>query len=343
MWNAYWAGEVLNRPLVVAEVAAPGARPRVDARRYYHAVTGQYGKQLAAIDEWLARTAFPAETMPCFAPDFGPDQFAAWLGAELRLSEQSPTTSWVRPSVEDWADAFPLELDESGAAWRRVLEYSRVLAEHAAGRYLVALCDLHSNADALSALRGPERLCMDFYDSPSLIEQAMREVRHIYPRVYQALYDAGGMSRETGSISWIPFWCEGRFGAVQCDFLCMISPELSRRYVLPAIEEEAASLDHCVFHLDGPGALVHLDDLLSIEDIDVIQWVPGAGQPPPHEWVDVLKKCQQAGKGLEIDGQTAETIKRLHGELDPRGVVYCMNVRSVEEVEDTLKWLARNT
>jgi hypothetical protein len=33
-------------------------------------------------------------------------------------------------------------------------------------------------------------------------------------------------------------------------------------------------------NLDGPGTLPHLEDILGISEIDAIQWVPGAGDPP---------------------------------------------------------------
>jgi succinate dehydrogenase flavin-adding protein (antitoxin of CptAB toxin-antitoxin module) len=56
-------------------------------------------------------------------------------------------------------------------------------------------------------------------------------------------------------------------------------------------------LDHCVYHYDGKGALGHLDDILAIPDIDVIQWVPGDGNPRSIEWMDLLHKIQAAGKG----------------------------------------------
>jgi hypothetical protein len=86
----------------------------------------------------------------------------------------------------------------------------------------------------------------------------------------------------------------------------MVSPEISRKYIIPALEEEAAFLDHCVYHLDGPGTMPHLDDILAVKDIDVIQWVSGAGQPPMHTWLDVLTRCQKAGKGLQEALLTAQ-------------------------------------
>ncbi len=136
----------------------------------------------------------------------------------------------------------------------------------------------------------------------------------------------------------------GKFATIQCDFLALLSPELSRRYVIPALEEEASFLDRCTYHLDGPDCLPHLDDILAIKDIDAIQWVPGAGKPLMHEWMDVLKKCQAAGKGLQMyDIHDLETVKKIARELRPEGLMYYVEVPTRDEALQIMDWLERNT
>lgn len=44
----------------------------------------------------------------------------------------------------------------------------------------------------------------------------------------------------------------------------------------------------------------HLDQLLAIPNLRGIQWIPGAGQPEPEEWLDVLKKIRNAGKLCQL-------------------------------------------
>ena len=345
MWNHYWAGDVLKRPLVVASVPREGVDSSVGKPyyRYYTALQKDYKTRFECIDNILESTEYMAESVPFFGPDLGPDQFASFLGAEFKFSESSMETNWVDPIVENWEDVLPLRFDGNNRNFRHLVEVASKMAEHGKGRYLVGVCDYHSNGDTLSALRSPEKLCMDFYDCPELVARAMGDVREMYKPVYDAVYKAGGMSEATGSIGWIPFWCEGKFASVQCDFMCMVSPEICREYILPAIEEEAAYLDHCVFHLDGPGALSHLDDILAMKDIDVLQWVPGAGQAPVYEWLDVLKKAQKAGKGLQIYGVSLDIIKRISRELSPEGIVYCLDAKTRREVDETTDWLEKNT
>ncbi len=61
-----------------------------------------------------------------FGPDYGPDQFAAWLGSEFAFSDDSPTTDWVKPVIDDWEAFLPLRLDPDG---KLVAGHPRVLAE----------------------------------------------------------------------------------------------------------------------------------------------------------------------------------------------------------------------
>ena len=149
--------------------------------------------------------------------------------------------------------------------------------------------------------------------------------------------------KERGTIGWSPIYCAGKSAVLQCDVSCLLSPEQGRRYVFPAIEEEAQFLDHCVYHLDGKEALVHLDTILSIDKIDCIQWVPGAGQPRTPEWMELLQRIQAAGKAVWIYDWTLEEIKAYHRELKPDRVAYQVAVSSPSEAEELLRFLRKNT
>lgn len=125
-----------------------------------------------------------------------------------------------------------------------------------------------------------------------------------------------------------------------CDFMGMISEEMYDEFVEPELREEIRFLKHSIFHLDGPGALRHLDRLLRIPDLDGIQWVYGAGQPTAAHWIPVLKKIQEAGKRIHIDIVPSD-LPALLEEIKPEGVLYRVNCSSVEEAEAVLKLAER--
>jgi len=338
-WLAFWNHDLIGRPL--CRICAPKDSRAPAARPPYMA--GADGDLQAAARMALAHaeTVFwGGEAMPSYTPSFGPDMFAAWLGAPLHFPAAETGTSWAQACIEEWESALPLKLDEQCVWWTRMLEFCRVLAREFRGRMIVAHLDLHSNLDALLAMRGGERLCVDLIENPEAIDRAMADVRALYRPIYQALYDAAEMNG-TGTCGWVPAYHPIRTNTIQCDFAALIGPEHFRRWALPALEEEAAFLGHCVYHLDGPECLVHLDDLCRIPGLDCIQWVHGARNRPFIEWMDLLKRIQSKGVSVWVPCDTA-SIRVYHRELRPEMVFYDCAAASESDARATLDWLDQN-
>lgn len=340
-WQAFWNKEIIDRPCTRIVTPKTGA----DLYVYPASISFQHPDDdldyiLRTHDEYLSSLFLGGEAVPEFYPNFGPDLYAAFFGADLVFRRQEGT-SWVKPFVTDWkTDAADLE-HPRGPWWEAALKISRAAHEYGGDNWVVGVFDLHSNMDCLSAARGPQDLMVDMMDCPDDVEAALNSVRRSYAPTFTKLYEAAGQDK-TGCMSWLPYYCEGKFAMIQCDFICMISPAMSRRFVIPALEEEAQFLDHCCYHLDGPDALVHLDDLLAIDRIDAIQWVPGSGAPEIIEWMDVLKKIQSAGKSLYI-GASPEEVRIFHKELRPDLVFYDVYAPTQQAAEETLDWLKTNT
>lgn len=340
-WDAFWAGEIIDRPCILVRAHRDGT-PERPYPSYMEGHDGNFTPTIEKLDAWMETIYWGADAMPTYSPSFGPDMFAAFLGAPLGYKQKDQSfTSWAEPCIEDWNAAFPLKLQEENPVWQRIQAFVKNLAQVARGRWIVGHLDMHSNMDALSALRNPERLCMDLFDEPELIERAMRDVRAVYPQVDATIRELGRMA-QTGSSGWIQMYSEKKFNVIQCDFCCMVSPPMFRKFILPALEEETVYLDHSIYHLDGVGALKHLDDLLALPKLNAIQWVPGAGQKPLREWIDVLKKIIDAGKSVQIYCSIDE-IEHFHHELGPRRVFYDCWGKSEAEARGIIRWLEQNT
>ncbi|MBP6965583.1 MAG: hypothetical protein KBC96_14395 [Armatimonadetes bacterium] len=337
-WDAFWAGAIIDRPTICLKVAPPpGSPPHPGSLSSIETPAAH----VRAFGEWASSVQWLAEAVPFYFPNHGPDMFAAWVGGDLRYSPDSAGTTWSVPNVRDWAtDALEIGAPHGGW-WERMLDLMRVGAEIAEGRFLMGMSDIHSNMDALSALRGPQELCTDLFDVPDRIDAAMQTVRKAFPRVIDGLRQAGRMDGR-GYIGWLPFYSETTYAVLQCDFACMIGPEHFRRWVLPSLEEESSYLQHSVYHYDGPDALVHLHDVLSIPGIRAIQWVSGAGNAPTIEWMDLLVEIQKAGKAVYI-GASADEIPSYCKRLRPEHVLYDVTVRTEQEARSLLAWMKRNT
>jgi len=340
-WRAFWNQDLIKRPCVAVTAPKEGAK-QAPGPPYPTRPDDDFGKVAEQAEASLAGCYFGGEAMPIYQPSFGPDQVAAFVGGRLDYSDDSSSTSWSVPFVESWDDVLPLELGQGNHSWERMLELMRVAGRRGEGKFLVGMLDLHSNFDWLVAVRGPDRVCMDLLDMPDVIRGAMRNVRELYPKTYEALYGAGNMAGR-GTCGWLPYYSEGRWATVQCDFSCLLSPEQFNEFVLPALEEECDLLDHSVYHYDGKTCLQHFDAITGIPSLDGIQWTPTAGGPPMTGWVELLQRFQATGKNVFVTCSAEELKEVFHPALKPNLVFYNVGVKSEREADELLAWLERNT
>jgi len=344
-WKAFWEKEIIDRPVV--SITAPKNKditPDFDGsplRTYKTCMSRDYDSYLNDYESYAQSMYFAGESIPHIGVDLGPDQYAGFLGSTLEAVDGHYTT-WAHKCVEDWSK-FEVKIDKSvDSYYNHIKQFYEYAAKRANGNYLISQLDLHSNIDSMSALRDPSELCFDIMDCPEDVHRVLDEIDRSYDDVFTMAYNAGNM-KNLGSIGWAPTYVEnGKFAVIQCDFSCLLSPTQAREFVIPSVRKEAAYLDRSVYHYDGKDALGHLEDILAIDDIDCIQWVPGAGQPRTIEWMDLLKKIQKAGKSLWIFDWTAEEIKANFKELEPHKVAFSLGVASADEADGLLEYLVKN-
>lgn len=336
-WEGFWRRERLDRPYCVLTAPRHPLEP-VAFPKYMAGSDGRTQEAIRDFESWMNATYFLGEAVPFFDVSFGPDQFSAFLGANLAVHPDE-NTSWVEPCVEDWKN-LEINIERPGGILDRMLQFMGIVAEKSAGKYPVGMPDLHSGMDCLSAMRGPQSLCMDLMDQPEVVEAALKQVRAAYAPIVERIREAGKMD-QTGFIGWSPAFSKTSAAVIQCDFICMIGPDDFRRFVLPVLIDEAEQSDHVVFHLDGKEALRHLDDLLSIPGIDVVQWVPGAGQPRTIHWMELLQRIQEEGKSVWVYDWTPEEIAGYADQLDPARTLFSVAVQDCSEGEKLLDTLIK--
>lgn len=140
---------------------------------------------------------------------------------------------------------------------------------------------------------------------------------------------------QEGTLDWLRVWSPGRMITMQCDLCCMISPAMFERFVLGELQQQARYVDHALYHLDGPGAIKHLDAMLGIEELAGIQWVPGAGASTnPMDWLDLIRRIQAAGRRVEL-GCSPDRVRELLNAIDRRGVmlnIHCKDEATAREL-----------
>ena len=124
------------------------------------------------------------------------------------------------------------------------------------------------------------------------------------------------LSPQRGTTHWSGLASREPSYIPQCNFCYMIGNPMFREFVLPTLRRDVERLAHSIYHLDGVGELRHLDDVLALEALEAVQWVPGDGQPGAGHWIDVYRRIAAAGKGMWIVGgpkDYLEALDALHG------------------------------
>jgi len=340
-WQAYYAGDIIDRPPVC--VTAPrNGYDNAAPITYQEKVFGDINQLIKHCWQNAEATFWGGEAVPTFCPSFGPDEIAVFCGAELCWSTDSPDTNWSVPYVRDWQQALPLHLNIANPLFQRQTKIYQKAAEAFAGKIILVAPDLHTNLDLIAAIRGPQQLCLDLLDTPELIDRAMTDARSIFREWWSRLVKAGRMDHYGYAQESHGFYSKEGSATLQCDFSIMMSPAMFRRWVMPALEEEAEIVKHVVYHWDGPGALVHMNDLVASRGLHTLSFVPGDGHGDPVDYIDLYKRIQARGKSIHVWG-TPDQCKRMHRELLPHKVFYCTSTETQNEAEQLLQWFIRNT
>jgi hypothetical protein len=319
-YEAWWQGGRLDRPPVSLWIESDGSAraPRANhatLRDRWLDVDFQVGNALAGLE------AHPClgDSVPCWMPNVGPDLTSTLFGAELVFGEN---TSWCQHNVHEtagWERFIATPPDFDNPYWKTIDAMITQAAERFAGRFYVAVPDLHGSFDMLAGLRGPENLCLDLVDDPELVRRASLHAARAYVEAYDRFYRRLTALGQP-STTWCSYLHRGPAYIPSCDFWCLVSKEIGQDLIRPSIEMEMTGLERTIFHLDGPQALQHLDTMLQLPGLNAVQWVFGAGHGNASQWLDVYRHCRHAGKAVQILADDGKDALNVLQELGPDGL-----------------------
>jgi len=330
-WEAFWNREILDRPIVNIGVKSS---KKVPYPKKTHATLRErwfdMEYQLECAEASIGSTEPAADNVPTWFPNLGPELCATLFGCELEFSEFS---SWSQPVCTNIRQVTDIKPNFDNPYWSWIRKATEASIQRGAGKWVTGLPDIHTTGDLLAALRDPQHLCLDMMDDIEGVRLACEYVTTFYPRIlddcYLQIAKAGNPST-----SWTNSFHFGRSIVSQCDFICMISPEMLEEAILPSIRKENEYLERVVYHLDGPGALRHIDALLERGEIDVLQWVYGAGAGPASKWPQVYQKAQAKGKGVQVLCEDMADARAIMQQIKPQGAWLCVGGQYTHEEID---------
>jgi 5-methyltetrahydrofolate--homocysteine methyltransferase len=329
-WDSFWKGEN-TRPAVWAVIPKSGAAP-VEKPGYAVGADGEFEPVVDQLLAWAEAHEFLADAIPFFYLEFASNHFAALLGADLEFSQTEPG-GWAVPFVEDLGSA-EIGFDREGRWWRRTVEFAEALRARCDGKLLIASNTLVSNLDALAGICGSEKLLLAMIEDPDAVHRALEQIDRAHGEMLEALSELLDYPR-FGSINRHGMYSAGRVNVPQCDFSCMISPEMFREFALPYLAREMQRLDAVEYHLDGPGAIQHLEALCEIPELDLVQWVPGAGEGEGRDWTELYDRIDALGKG-QLRGADVARAESVWRKYRSRKIYFRLRAESRAQVEDCL-------
>ena len=331
MWKEDWAEARAaltgwwNGTALALSVTAPGDAPREQVPPPDLDVTPERRRLdldwvLRAEEFRLANTFFGGAALPLFNTDIGgPGSLGLFLGAEGHIDE---TTVWYEPCILDPENHPPIKFTQQGMWWDKHISLIRMALKASQGRYLVTVPDLVENIDTLAQLRGSQQCLMDLIERPEQVQRWLDEIGQAYIECYDVLWkelqDAWGGS----AFYAFQLWGPGKTAKVQCDFCCMISPRMFKRFITPALTQQCNYLDYAMYHLDGTQAIPQLPNLLAIEGIKAIEWTPQAGLPGggSPQWYELYKQIKAAGKSVQAIDVHPDEVLPLLDAVGPEGM-----------------------
>ncbi len=327
-YEAFWYNEIIDRAPVTIILDNP-VQKQVPQRIYSSTKDQWLDVEFRAIQESVKvqNKIFLGDALPMVWPNMGPEIFSAWCGCGY---EYGDTTTWSIPCIQDWdKDIENATLNMNHPLCKVTDQYTDILLELGREKFIVGLTDFHSGADHLAALREPEQLAIDMIENPEGIKKKLATSAQEFFRVYEHFYKKL-RDHNMPITTWLPLLSWGKYYVVSNDFSTMVSNTMFEDIFLDGIVEECQYYDYAIYHLDGPGALRHLDSILDISELNAVQFVPGAGNEGYAKWVDVYQKIQKAGKGVWLGMPRIDELPLVFETLKPEGV-FLSNVTGIKD------------
>lgn len=340
---AFWENEIIDRAMI--SVTAPmEQRPRRPREEIDYAKEQEMMRKRWLTPEKIrqnnvdrfSNTFFGGDAMPIIFQNFGTSGHCNYYGANPFFQR---TTIWFDPiwdSLDEENIIFqPERLEEH-------LAITRYLLENAGDDYLVGMPDSCGTIDAIAHMYESTNVLFATMEQPEKLLRAIELVNQGWEKSNEEFYKLFHKAYGGAYHSWMSLWAPGRIAQLQVDLSVMLSPDAFEEFAVPELEQQLEWTDYAVYHFDGAEQERHLDHLLSLDKIKAVQWTDVAGQEPPVHYMHILKRIQEAGKGILVYTDK-EHVPALMEELSSKGLYIHTSASTPEEAQELVNYVEKHT
>ena len=338
----WWAGKKTDRVPAHIRVPKKDLKPEYDKRLPEKFIDPD--TVFRNLDRQLAATFWGGEAFPRHEIYLGAMFLCTYFGCEPKFH---PGGAWYTSPFKNWDDTAKITFDPENKWYRLVSRLTKESSERSQGAYLTAVSGISAAFDLFVELCGAEETLVAMVEKPAQVKALRDKIAEWGKRAYD---ERSGLISpyQDGSIDGMGMWAPGRVRYVQCDMCVMISPAMFDEFVLPELRAFLDHVDHGIYHLDGKEQIRHLDSLLAVDSLKVIQYVPSSARPSaegfhrdPLEWIDLYRRIQDAGKKLWISCPP-QRIRALFEKISTEGVfLWVVDCKGEEDAEAALRELDR--
>lgn len=224
----------------------------------------------------------------------------AMLGQTYTIDVERGTIWFEEMKGKELEDIQP-NLTSDNKLYQRGLDLIKAFQEEFGDDIAYGIPNLGGMMDIVESMRGANNSLIDLYDDPEEVTRLNDDIFTAYEFAYKNYINEIKKNKGLGYSGWTPLLSQKPYFISQCDFCCMIGPEQFEEFIAGTLKKEAALIERSIYHLDGPGAVRHLDTIIKC-GFDGIQWINGAGSKPLDDaaWNEIYQKVHDAGLLLQI-------------------------------------------
>ena len=274
--------------------------------------------------QWSMHEEMGHDGVFCATPFWKIPWIEAVIGCPIRVSGDS---IWAERYLDDYDTFEGVDLRPGRNAWMdKLVEFTEMLVEHAAGRYPVGQTLLRGPSDMLSALRGPNVIPLDCYDYPEKLVELLSRCTEIWEEVHRRHTAPIPPWRDGYVMGEFFIHAPGRCARLQVDAAGVLSPRWYHELFFACDDRLASRYEYNVMH-------VHGSDLYTIENYKesphytMIQSAVEPSGAPLGVVLEVLRDAQEHGKRVLLTHLTTmEEIEQASDALAHRGTVLMVTV-----------------
>lgn len=325
----WWNNGEQDKPIIIGSFCSMPFPEIPDMAEYWKKNSIRY----KIFTDMLEKTTSYGCDMKTHYIDFGASAMAGALGC--KMNPLTFDTIWPSHMFDCLPNACDIELkvnDEWYKTIHKLLDIS--LANEEVMTTFFALGGVN---DTLGNMYGEQNLLIDMYDEPKKLHNCLEKICNIWIVEKEKMWKKI-KEKQDGMSSWAGIWAPGSTYPIQDDISYMLSKEMFLEFCLPYIKKCIDSLDYPIYHLDGPGAIQHLDELLKIDNLPAIQWIAGAGNEDMPQWYSLIKKILDANKSVQVYCRVDE-VEDLINAVGTKGLLIKLWDANPQNIETIKRYL----